>query len=319
VLSAGTVDSVSVIGEVVGSFSINARYAGLVAAVWDRVLSAALHNIPNSAGRRLRQLGAGDITIHSGTAQAGSTATTIKLDTAAIATNDIYNGATVVLTGGTGVGQTRRIVDYVGSTRVASLDRAWVTTPDATSTFDLIVASRGLISDEGTAQAGAATTLTLAATASANNDVYNGSLVTITGGTGAGQTREALDYNGTTKVLLISTGATDWSVTPDSTSLYAVIPSVAMSSDAVVTLTAGEVNAEVVDALATDTYAEATGVPGYPAALTTMVQRLYAVVINGLTVTATKKQYLNAAGTAQFEKDLSDNGTTYSENAGNAP
>lgn len=84
-------------------------------------------------------------------------------------------------------------------------------------------------------------------------------------------------------------------------------------------LSAAEVNAEVVDALATDTYAEITGVPGYSVSLAVMVRRLYASLINPIDVTSTKKTFKNAAGTAQWEKDLSDDGTTYGESAGNAP
>lgn len=84
-------------------------------------------------------------------------------------------------------------------------------------------------------------------------------------------------------------------------------------------LSAAEVNAEVVDALATDTYTEVTGVPAYPAAVTTMIRRLYAALINPVAVTATKKTFKNAAGTAQWEKDLADDGTTYTESEGNAP
>lgn len=83
-------------------------------------------------------------------------------------------------------------------------------------------------------------------------------------------------------------------------------------------LSAAEVNAEVVDALATDTYAEITGVPGYSVSLAVMVRRLYAALINPIDVTSTKKTFKNAAGTAQWEKDLSDDGTTYGESAGNA-
>lgn len=84
-------------------------------------------------------------------------------------------------------------------------------------------------------------------------------------------------------------------------------------------LTAAEVNAEVVDALNTDTYAEITGVPAHGVPLATMIRRLYAALINGVSVTSTKKQYKNAAGTAEWEKDLSDDSVTYSESSGNAP
>jgi hypothetical protein len=70
----------------------------------------------------------------TGTAQAGASAT-ITLDSGADANDDIYNGSTIRITGGTGSGQTRIISDYVGSSKVATVSVAWTTQPDATSTF----------------------------------------------------------------------------------------------------------------------------------------------------------------------------------------
>ena len=75
----------------------------------------------------------------TGTAQAGSTSTTIVLASGASAVDDFYNNMYVTITGGTGSGQVRRITDYVGSTKVVTVDSAWTTTPDATSTYSLSV------------------------------------------------------------------------------------------------------------------------------------------------------------------------------------
>lgn len=72
----------------------------------------------------------------TGTAQAGG-ASTITLDSGASATDDIYNGATITITGGTGSGQIRVISDYVGSTKVATVSSAWTTQPDNTSIFSV--------------------------------------------------------------------------------------------------------------------------------------------------------------------------------------
>ena len=82
-------------------------------------------------------LTAGSAVFHdgdTGTAQAGGSST-ITLKSGALATDDIYNGATVRITGGTGNGQTRIISDYVGSSKVATVSSAWTTQPDATSTY----------------------------------------------------------------------------------------------------------------------------------------------------------------------------------------
>lgn len=72
----------------------------------------------------------------SGTAQAG-TSTTITLKSTSSATDDIYNGMSIEITGGTGVGQIRRIEDYVGSTKVATVESAWTVTPNGTSTYEV--------------------------------------------------------------------------------------------------------------------------------------------------------------------------------------
>jgi hypothetical protein len=72
----------------------------------------------------------------TGTAQAGTTAT-ITLKATASATNDLYNGMYVTITGGTGSGQVRLIDDYVGSTKVATVDVAFSPAPDNTSTYSL--------------------------------------------------------------------------------------------------------------------------------------------------------------------------------------
>jgi hypothetical protein len=70
----------------------------------------------------------------SGTAQAGS-AGTLTLQAGAVATDDYYNYQILTLTGGTGAGQARIISDYVGSTKVATVNGNWATTPDGTTTY----------------------------------------------------------------------------------------------------------------------------------------------------------------------------------------
>lgn len=72
----------------------------------------------------------------SGAAQAGSS-TTITLKSTASATDDIYNGMYVTITSGTGAGQIRLIDDYVGSTKVATVDVAFTTAPDSTSNYEV--------------------------------------------------------------------------------------------------------------------------------------------------------------------------------------
>ncbi|MEZ4591818.1 MAG: hypothetical protein R3D55_11860 [Chloroflexota bacterium] len=83
-------------------------------------------------------------------------------------------------------------------------------------------------------------------------------------------------------------------------------------------ISAAEVNAEIVDALATDTYAEPSGVPAATATLATKLGWLFMALRNQVTVTATKKTFFDDSGTAEWEKDLSDDGTTYTETEANS-
>lgn len=84
-------------------------------------------------------------TLATGTAAAGGAAT-ITLQAGSSAVDDYYNGCYIRTTGGTGGGgsggannQARRIVDYVGSTRVATVAVAWETQPSSDTTYDILV------------------------------------------------------------------------------------------------------------------------------------------------------------------------------------
>ncbi|MCP3672734.1 MAG: hypothetical protein GY814_20390 [Gammaproteobacteria bacterium] len=68
----------------------------------------------------------------------------------------------------------------------------------------------------------------------------------------------------------------------------------------------------------TDTSAEPTGVPAASATLLTKVGYLYMALRNQVDVTATKKTFHADGGIAEWEKDLSESGGTYSESEGNA-
>lgn len=77
------------------------------------------------------------LSVRRNTAQAGA-AGTITLDASASATDDLYNGLLIQIVSGTGAGQARVITDYVGSTKVASIEPNWTTNPDATSVFRVL-------------------------------------------------------------------------------------------------------------------------------------------------------------------------------------
>lgn len=94
-------------------------------------------------------------------------------------------------------------------------------TPSAISGNITLTAS-GATTDTGTAQAGSTTTITLkSATSFTSNDQPNGMFITITSGTGAGQTRHVEDYVASTKVATVTPA---WTTAPNSTSGYKIQP-----------------------------------------------------------------------------------------------
>lgn len=147
VITAGTVGGSSVVGYVIGSFSIEARSA-LMPTTAARTLAV------DASNKAPATVAAGDIasaaitravlaadtglqSARSNTAQAGA-AGTITLDAGASAVDNFYQDDFVIITGGTGVGQGRLVASYVGSTKVATITPNWATNPDNTSTFALI-------------------------------------------------------------------------------------------------------------------------------------------------------------------------------------
>ena len=76
-------------------------------------------------------------TPYSGTV-VSATNTTVTLPSAASATNGIYVDSLIQITAGRGRGQERRIRQYDGATRVATVDAAWLITPDAGSSYRIV-------------------------------------------------------------------------------------------------------------------------------------------------------------------------------------
>lgn len=81
--------------------------------------------------------------IASGTAQAGAPS---SITLAASTTNlrSLIQGNSVEITAGTGIGQSRTITDYNPLTKIAAVDSAWTTQPDATSEYEVVP---GLLAD----------------------------------------------------------------------------------------------------------------------------------------------------------------------------
>ena len=70
--------------------------------------------------------------------------------------------------------------------------------------------------------------MTLAAGAGANNGIYTGSTIYITSGTGIGQQSVITDYNGTSKVVQLTTA---FATAPTTASKYSVAPTVTITGD----------------------------------------------------------------------------------------
>lgn len=79
----------------------------------------------------------------SGTAQGGA-GNSITLASGESATNNLFNGTRVLITGGTGAGQARIITGYTGATKVAAIYPIWVTQPDATSGYEVQAAEANI-------------------------------------------------------------------------------------------------------------------------------------------------------------------------------
>lgn len=113
----------------------------------------------------------------------------------------------------------------------------------------------------------------------------------------------------------------DWSNVENPTTSLNLSGTSVGTATALGTQAKADVNAEMVDVLVTDTFAEPSGVPAYPLSIKDMTSRVAAALIHGLTVNSNtnKLQFKNAAGTVIWEKDLTNAAGVYTETAGNAP
>lgn len=242
-------DAVAISGATSAADALEANIGNLDATVSSRAAASTLATV---AADLLLLKNA--IVLREGTAQAGA-ASTITLDSGASATDQAYRDALVVLRSGTGAPQVRIVESYVGSSKVATVNRPWQVNPDNTSVFS-VLSLPGSIADAvldgarssftvggsvgelmnwlamlfsrvATAQAGGTSTITLDTGASASNDIYNGHKVKIQSGTGAPQSRTIVDYDGTTKVATVDE---PWAVNPDNTSQFVLIPLAELSA-----------------------------------------------------------------------------------------
>jgi hypothetical protein len=157
----------------------------------------------------------------TGTANAGDSVRQITL-TGGVALDNYYNGQIVRIELGTGIGQARTILSYVGATAVATPARDWVTAPDGTSVFVVYAADWPALLHAGTIVSSADTThAVLNVGASAITGTYQGAHIVFTGGTGSGQTRVIGAYVGGTRTVTVIPA---WVTQPDATTIYQIVP-----------------------------------------------------------------------------------------------
>jgi hypothetical protein len=192
----GSVGSIATGGITSGSFAASAINAAAIAA--DAITDAKV---------------ASDVTIASVTGAVGSV-------TGAVGS---VTGAVGSVTGNVG----GNVTGSVGSVATGGITAASIAS--GAIDRDSFAADTGLQSvRSNTAQAGAATTITLDASASSTTDFYAGMGIYLTGGTGAGQSNVITAYNGTTKVATVRD---TWLTNPDNTTTFAIFPGADTAAD----------------------------------------------------------------------------------------
>lgn len=193
-----------------------------------------------------------------GTAQAGA-AGSIQLAAATAFGDDIVNGATAIITGGTGVGQSRAITDYVSSTDTASVDPNFGTAPDSSSTYSVL------------ASPPAPTT-----TPTPVNVTHNAGTA-ITAASGIQEVKVASMAAGSVTAAAIATGAVD--------------------ADALATDAVTEIVSAVLTTQMTEAYAADGAAPTLAQALMLIQQQLGEFSISGTTLTVKKVDGSTTAAT----------------------
>jgi len=197
----------------------------LVDGVWNEQLTGATHNIPTSAGRRLRQVSA-PIILEGLVISA--TINTVSFDGEASTFDGAYDPCIISIVGGQGAGQSRLILEYEGATKTATIDRNWKVVPNTASEY-IIVSSEGREHvNEGRARAGTADSITLNTGASPYDSSYSGQVIFIRSGTGQDQARRVKSYDGDSRIAIVEK---PWNEIPDATSGYVMLPTSIMSAD----------------------------------------------------------------------------------------
>lgn len=223
VLSVGTVGGTSVVGYVVAEFSIENRSAVM----------------PTTAARTLDVSASGEAGVDW--SNVGSPTTTLdlsnttikstqKVDVDTIKTNPVVNGGTITFPTTATLASTTNITagTVTTATNVTTVNGLAANVITAAAIADAAIDRATFAADTGlqsvrsnTAQAGANGSITLDASASATDGFYTDAYVYLTGSTGVGQCRLISGYTGASKVATVTP---NWSVNPDNTTTFAILP-----------------------------------------------------------------------------------------------
>lgn len=163
-----------------------------------------------------------DMIVASGTAQGpGVNSNQIQLAAGEPSSSGIFDPSLILLTGGLGAGQSRRIIEYDGSTKIAVVSRTWKIVPDSSTEYAIFADPGGLHVNEGLIVAGGTTTATLNALASSVDDAYIYQTIFIVSGAGEDQSRIVTGYVGSSQMITIDR---PWDISLDGTSGYLMLP-----------------------------------------------------------------------------------------------
>ena len=109
--------------------------ATIAAAVWDRVLTGATHNIPTSAGRRLRIITPPNAT--DGSVNDGTPSDTTFVTNLTSEVDNFYAGQTIFFTNGDLDGQARIVESYNGTTKAITVVTPFTSAPANADTFTI--------------------------------------------------------------------------------------------------------------------------------------------------------------------------------------
>lgn len=128
---------------------------------------------------------------------------------------------------------------------------------------------------------------------STSDDYYNGAIIALTGGTGAGQARVIIDYVGSTKRAEI-TAAHPWATPPGIDTTYIIVPGADVWNQSL---------------------AELTSLPTPTDAAGPKLQLIFQRFAFKVTEDVTTQKWYNSSGTEVFSRTVDDDGTTQTINA----